>query len=238
MDYIEINLNIRLKQDIKYYNLPESLSRVINNFFKYNDKLMKFHKINKVKLYSYSLLEPIEKDKLYKKGKLYSFKIRFLSREILNDFYKSLIEMENTILSVVSRNFEVKTETKKISYIESLTPAIISVPYSKPLCYIDRRACNKGVLEKYLTSNAFRKYNVFKKVNRLTCDFIEDIEVINNKSIIFSYKGGVMIGNKFRIKIKEDDLSQELARMLISTGIGEKNTLSYGFCNPIYKEEA
>lgn len=235
MNYIELELNIRLKETIKLYNLSEKLSQGINKYFKYNEKTMDFHKDYGFKLYNYSLLTPIESDKLYKKGKVYNLTVRFMNKEILNDFYKSLIEIENSIFSIVNRNFVKKEFGEKIKYIETITPSIITVPFSNPVQYLDRKNCNKGVILKQLTDNSCKKYSKYLKNDTFYHNFIEDLEVLNNNPLIFSYKKGVMIGNKFRLKIKEDELSQKIAFLILGCGLAEKNSLSYGFCKAIYE---
>ncbi|MCT4508436.1 MAG: hypothetical protein N4A48_06690 [Tepidibacter sp.] len=52
----------------------------------------------------------------------------------------------------------------------------------------------------------------------------------NKKPIAFKYKGKKLIGNKFDITVKGDELSQTMGKIIISTGLLEKNALGYGCC--------
>ena len=61
-------------------------------------------------------------------------------------------------------------------------------------------------------------------------DFIENIKKINRKPVKIPYKNINILGNKFEVQIKEDPMSQNLAYLILSTGILEKNSQGFGFC--------
>ena len=233
MKYVEISLVLKLKEDILYRELPEKITNGFNYYFLINNKLKEIHKRNEFKLYSFGTLTPIEKDKVYKNNKCYNLTMRFMNVNLLNDFYKGLAEIENPIFSIVSRCFNIVNKSnEKISYIETLTPAVI--------CYknknLDVYTMDLELVKTRAISNINRKYAKFNNSDCLYHDFIEEVELLNEKSIVFNYKSGYIIGNKYRFKIKEDELSQKLAFTALATGILEKNSLSFGFCKSIMKE--
>ena len=240
MKYIEIDLGIKLKEDIKYYNLSEKISQGINKYFLYNEELTTFHEENKFKFYNFSLLTPIEKDKLYKKNKTYNLTLRFFNKEILNSFYESLLKIENSIFSVVNRNFRIIEQKEKIKYLETITPCVITLKkknINEPLRYLDVTTYDKKSVLNYLNGNSLKKYrNLIEDIDT-QYNFIEDVEILNKKSIIFSYKKGIIIGNKFKLKIKDDELSQKIAFLTLGSGLSEKNSLSYGFCKEYYEDQ-
>ena len=69
-------------------------------------------------------------------------------------------------------------------------------------------------------------------------NFIDEIEIKNLKpqSIYFKTvrnqkeKLVRLIGNKFKIVPKKDDLSQKLAFLSLGVGLGEKSSFGGGFC--------
>lgn len=233
MDYIKVNLSIKLKEDIKFFDLSEKLSQGVNKYFLYNEELKAFHKENKFKFYNVSLLNPIEMDKLYKKDKIYNLEIKFFDKKILNSFYKSLLEIENTIFSLVNRDYEIIKQDTPIREITSITPCVISLKKANPkdrILNLSVYDYKKEIAIEYLNANALRKYNKISGSNIENHYFIEDIEILNRKSFSFNYKRTKIISNKFKIKIKEDKVSQDIAFAVLGTGLGEKNSLCYGFC--------
>lgn len=233
MDYIKVNLSIKLKENIKFFDLSEKLSQGVNKYFLYNEELKTFHKENKFKFYNVSLLNPIEMDKLYKKDKIYNLEIKFSDKKILNSFYKSLLEIENTIFSLVNRDYEVTKQDTPIREIVSITPCVISLKKQNPkdkVLNLSVYDYKKDIAISYLNTNAIRKYNLITNSNIENHCFIEDIEILNRKSFSFNYKKTKIISNKFKIKVKEDKLSQDIAFAILGAGLGEKNSLCYGFC--------
>lgn len=230
MKYIELSLVLKLKEDIIYRELPEKLTHGFNYYFLINDKLKEIHKRNDFKLYSLGTLTPIEKDKVYKKNMCYNLTMRFMNTDILNDFYKGLSIIENPIFSIVSRCFNVVNRSDmEIDYIETLTPAVTTYNNKN----LDVKNMDLDLVRDRLISNINKKYAKLLNLDNAYFDFIDDIELLNNKSIVFGYKNGVIIGNKYKIKIKKDITSQELAFICLGTGILEKNSLSFGFCKAI-----
>ncbi|WP_238555808.1 hypothetical protein [Paenibacillus alvei] len=54
---------------------------------------------------------------------------------------------------------------------------------------------------------------------------------MNGKPIAYCYKGRKLLGNKFRLFIREDPWSQQLAHIVLGSGAAEKGAiLGAGFC--------
>lgn len=224
----EISLKIRLKEDITYRNLPLKLSQGINKCFLIDKKSMILHKKNRCKNYSYSLLTPIEKD-YYKADKFYDLTIRFLSLELANSFYEGVKTIDNTIFTlVVAKKKEIKSTDNIIKTLETINPTIITDNNR----YVDSAHLKKKLVIDRIVSNTNHKMNDFYGKNNITkYNFIEDVEPMSFQSSVFNYKkNGVLIGNKLRVKVKQDEKSQELAFIAYVSGLLEKNSLSFGFC--------
>ena len=230
MKYIELKILIKLKEDIALNCLAEKLSQAVNKYFTFNEKTKKFHKESGYKGYIFSSLMPLEKDKVYKKERVYSLFLNFLNLEILNDFYKSLLTIENDIFTVVNRSYAPIEINYKIKEIQSVTPVIITKPYTRPIRQVTADDYDAKYVKEQLINNTCKKYNSLFNESIKSYDFIEQIEILNRKSIVSRYKNGVLIGNKYKLTIKDDELSQKLAFIIMGCGLGEKNTLSFGYC--------
>jgi len=94
------------------------------------------------------------------------------------------------------------------------------------------------LLQQRLQANLEKKYKGYYK-NKLVPEqsFIQMIQVQNSKPISYSYKNIKLLGNKFRIIVNEDSVSQKLAFIAEATGLGEKSSSAgMGFCNANYLE--
>lgn len=226
MKFYELLVSITLKKDLNLKNIPEEMSKAINMLFLGNEELKELHKKNQVKLYSYSGLAPVEKDKLYKKGKEYLFKIRFINKDMARNFEDFLYDIENPLFETVRVSYTPRNIAGKIEKIYTLNPAVITLDKKNWI----RNDDELGFVKERILRNTNRKYNVLNNSNEPVYDFIEYIKITNNIAITYKYKSGFILGNKFRIGIKKDELSQELATLVLGAGLLEKNSLSFGFC--------
>jgi len=80
-------------------------------------------------------------------------------------------------------------------------------------------------LKKRIKNNLQKKYeNYFEEKLDMKDKFIEYIEIINKKPIVYKYKDFKVLGNKFNIKVGTSDESQKLAKLANAVGILEKNS--------------
>ena len=95
------------------------------------------------------------------------------------------------------------------------------------------------ILQNQLQKNLEKKLKLFYPEDmEATSNFIDKIEIKNVKpqSIYFKTirnqkeKLVRLIGNKFKIIPKKDDLSQKLAFLSLGVGLGEKSSFGGGFC--------
>lgn len=226
---LEMNINIVLNKDILVKDLPEQISAGINYFFTNNDKLKSYHKNNKIKLYSHSLLYPIEKQGLYFKDKPYSFKIRFIDLQLASMFYSSIRKLKADCFKVLSCNYSV-IEKQPIEFLYTRNPLIICNPETRKMITMKDKANDLEYVKSALIKNTNKKLSEIE-INS-NKDFIEEVSFLGDKYTHFYYfKDGLLLGNKYEIKIKQDEESQNIAYMLIGCGLAEKTSLSFGFVN-------
>ncbi|UZW14967.1 hypothetical protein OSC52_03740 [Clostridium pasteurianum] len=225
MNYYQLKITLELKTDIYFDEVTEKLSILLNKSMLYNDYLKSIHKVNTYKLYVFEGLSPFERDKTYKKGNFYMTRLRCIDEFIAQSFRECLKNTNTNEFEVLSVDIE-KIIFRPVKEIYNVTPAIASIE-GKPWT----NNMDIEIIKNSINSNTLKKIKIINGLEKvLEHDMIKAIEVKNIKPIAFKYKGKKLIGNKFNIKINEDDLSQMMAYIAISTGLLEKNSLGYGYC--------
>lgn len=149
--------------------------------------------------------------------------------------------MNNSFLIVLSA---IKKEIDQffIKELYSATPVIVSErkdDNGRQLYWSMDYNGDIEILQNQLQKNLEKKLKLFYPDDRDIMDnFIDKIEIKNQKpqSIYFKTvrnqkeKLVRLIGNKFKIVPKKDDLSQKLAFLSLGVGLGEKSSFGGGFC--------
>jgi CRISPR-associated endoribonuclease Cas6 len=186
------------------------------------------------KHYSFGSFYPIEKERVYKKGNSYEFRLRSPNESFIDTLSKTLRQnIDNPHFLIVEVN---KKMVKQffISELYSVTPVIVTVDRNRFWAKEDELI----ILYKQLQDNLEKKYfYLYKEKLKPIENFIQFLE-FKNKSfqtiqINKTYKSGEKVkffGNKFRIVPHEDETSQKLAFLALSCGLGEKNSFGGGFC--------
>jgi len=231
MNYFELNISFYLKKDINFVDSFETLSKYINFTICDISKNIDFHTSNKFKHYSFGGFYPIEKDKVYKKGKIYTVKLRALDKEFITTLLNDLRQnINNSYIQAI--NIDIKKYNQHfITELYSITPVVVTMKNKRFWMKEDELL----TLYKQLQQNLLNKYKSFyNKELKPTQDFIQLFEIKNNRSqtiqITRDEKKIRLFGNKFRIIPNEDEVSQKLAFMALACGLGEKNSYGGGFC--------
>ncbi|MEW9096963.1 MAG: CRISPR-associated endoribonuclease Cas6 [Clostridiaceae bacterium] len=226
MEVYELVLKVFLLKSIESSNALEKISEIIDKTLAKDEKFLDFHDANKFKYYSYTSFFPIEKDKIYREGRIYSIKIRALRKDLVEYLKKNLVNEYTE--HVKSLTLEYKIINKKhIEKIYSITPVIMKT--------------NKGYWKGNLSLTEFErrtKENLIKKYNDyFNTKIDEDFELFrmikfeNNKPISCLYKNIKILGDKLTINIAENSTAQELTYFALGAGILEMNSRGYGFVN-------
>jgi CRISPR-associated endoribonuclease Cas6 len=136
-------------------------------------------------------------------------------------------DYESSDMRIVSTEIR-EIKQKHIDFLETITPAIVTVD-GKPWL-LDGDIL---LLVQRIHANAEKKFKFFcnEEIGEVEDYFIEKLKILNKKPACYSYKGIKLLGNKFRIKVNEDEKSQKLAFIVLSSGLSEKNSsLGAGFC--------
>ncbi len=238
MIYYELKCSTYLKQDIHLYDTFDTISKFINYTMLSNSLLQSLHLDRNIKFYVFNTFNKIEKDKIYKKGKIYNFEIRSPNKELLKLLSKYIkSNVNNHKLLVVESNLKI-VNIDKIESLTTLTPTIIT---TNGMFWTIKDNGDINILIKQLHNNLERKYNKFynSKLNSKE-NFIDTIQLLNSFTIPIKItknkKDIFLLGNKFKIKPKQDEISQKLAFMALSCGLGEKNSFGGGFCKNITQQ--
>jgi len=203
----------------------EKISNFIDTGLGKNDKMLDFHESRGFKNYSHSGFKEIEKDKIYKKGKIYTFSIR-CADVVLREYLTKTLPCTSTgtmkgIITTVK--FIPKMYIEKIY---TLTPALLKLEAGYWRGEIDF-----SIFEKKITENAIKKAKSI--IGEFDKDFVlfKDIKILNQKPIASRYKNISLLGDKFELCIADNEKAQQIAYILLATGVLEGNPRGYGFVN-------
>jgi CRISPR-associated endoribonuclease Cas6 len=226
MQYFELNCTAYLIKDMYFDEANEIIGKHIANGMSLDKDLLDIHQGKGYKFYVYDSLFPREEDKVYKKGRIYVFKIRSIDKTLISKIAKVITKVTPIYFQIIST--ELKTYNQFfINELYTVTPAVLTV---------DNRFWTRGdsieLLTRRIEDNLIKKYqDYYEETLELSENFIQGIEFKNYKPIGLKYKNIRLIGNKFSILVSEDEISQKLAFTALGTGLLEKNSSNgMGFC--------
>lgn len=223
MQYYNIKVAVLLKNDTQAFENYEKISKLISASMLKDQALKQLHEENRYKNYVFCNLYPIEKDGIYKAGNIYTFQIRTIDFKLGLKIKQVLNNFQNEEFKVIVSDIESSTQ-RKINTLATLTPAIITSDKGDYLINNDMQLVKERIL-----ANAQKKYNQLYN-EKIDMDFIKSIKQTNNKPIKIPYKNINILGYKFEIEVKDDPISQNLAYLILSVGLLEKNAEGFGFC--------
>ena len=229
MEIFQIRLKVYLLKSIELIDCQSEVTSLIDQVFGENEETIAFHRGRQFKNYTFDLLHPIEKDKIYKKDKIYTLTIRTANSELANLFSNKLAMMHTE--KIKSLTTEVKLiHQKQIEKIYSITPIVIKT---------DNGYWKKSMsFDQYIDSirvNLIKKYNEYYKTKmNEDFDLFTGINKINRMPIKCKYKNISFLGDKFEMQVAPNKNAQELAMLAIGTGVGTSNSRGYGFVNYRY----
>ncbi len=220
MKYYELLTTVFLQKDIDYQEINWRIGELINQSMYFSDDLKKLHKENKIKYYVFSGLSPIEKEKIYKKGRVYFFRLKSLNKSFIEKIKFNYSKINNDFFHIVASEIN-DYQQKFITNLYTLNAAISTLDNNGYW----KKGNGLEFLKKRIKNNLQKKYeNYFEEKLELKDEFIEYIEIINKKPIVYKYKDFKVLGNKFNIKVGTSDESQKLAKLANAVGILEKNS--------------
>lgn len=223
---IELFVKVYLLENIDLDNTAEEIRKLIDNTLVIEEKYKEFHNKNKFKNYSFNLLYPLEKDKIYKKDCIYTFIIRTVDSELGIYFMNNLKNQYSNKIKVITMSKKVLPK-KHIESIYSITPIIAKFEDG-----YWRSSKTVEDLENRIRENLIKKYNEFtsSKIDE-NFELFNMIKFINKKPISMKYKNISLLGDKISFKVSENDMAQEIANFALGVGVGEINSRGFGFVN-------
>ena len=231
---------IRLKKDIFFKDLTTHITRFIDTNLSNNSEMYNYHNSKIYKEYCFDSLFPLEEDKIYKKDKEYFFRIRSINQKIANYFLDTLLSFQTIDIECLSLNAKT-IEKKLIEKLYTITPILMKTDegyWQYSMTFED--------FEKRLKINCLKKYLYFTQKNgdlevdkellkKLGEDKSDDIDLftnikfINKKPITIIYKGRKLVGDKIELQVANNERAQDIAYMLLGTGLLENCTRGCGF---------
>ena len=182
---------------------------------------------NQFKNYCISGFKEIERDRIYKEGKVYSFSIRCISKEFAEFLCRQLSKADTNTMKGLVCDYKVIPHMY-IDRLYTVTPAVVQIQeggYWRNKITIDE-------YERLLFENSVKKYNSITG-NKLDENFklYDTITFLNKVPIKTNYKSIQLLGDKVELTINSDERAQAVAYMLLGTGALLKNSRGYGFVN-------
>ena len=226
MKVYEIKIKLFLLKDIELTEAQSRIASFIDSSFGKTEKLIEFHERNSFKNYCFDLLYPVEKDKVYKKGQIYTLRIRTINKFLADFFSNKLVNCyDSNFKALVS---EIRIIPKKpIEKLYSITPIVL-----KNETGYWRDSISFEDFERRIKENLIKKYNTAldTKIDE-NFDLYTGIEFINHKPISVKYKNIKLLGDKISINVGDDSRAQDLAYAALGCGLSEMNSRGLGFLN-------
>lgn len=222
---IELELRVFLMKDIVSNRSLESISKLIDKSLLKTKKYADFHKENKYKYYNFCSFWPLETNKIYKKGNIYSVRIRTIDEELSKYFEKYLVNEYTDSMKalIIKRKYLPRKHIKKIY---NITPSIAK--------FEEGYWRNVQPLETYedrIKGNIVKKYNTFFNT-KISEDFelFNIIRFDNIKPISTKYKNITLLGDKMTLYVAENKIAQEMAYFILGVGLLEMGSRGFGYC--------
>lgn len=222
MEVFELELKVFLRRNIKRKYASEKLANFISSYMSTKEEYLELHKSKEFKGYIFDSLKPLERE-AYKAESNYTFSIRTVDVNFINFLLDGIENYSNEDFKSLTCRVK-KIKKAHIAKLYSLNPVIIK---DDGYWRVNKKSID--FFEKRICENAFKKYKKFYNKELVESKFYSNIVFTNEKPVGFSYKKVTLLGDKVELEIKDDLISQEIAYMLIGTGIGENNSQSCGF---------
>ncbi|WP_432408179.1 CRISPR-associated endoribonuclease Cas6 [Wukongibacter sp. M2B1] len=226
----QLKITVLLRKDVHFRESSYRISELINKSLLGNADMKDKHRKNEYKFYVFDNLFPRSEDKFYRKDRLYVFNIRTPLEKIRNNLADLLVSVTTNFFTVVSIA-KPRMEVGIIKELMTVTPAVMTIDGSYWTLDRDLEELKQGI-----NNNLLKKYKTLygEKEDLMENKFFYDVEILNQKPIGIKYKNISFLSHKIKLKIKEDDESQNLAKLALATGILERNSsCGMGYC--IYK---
>ena len=220
----QIRMKLFLLEDIAVNRIQEKVTTFLDKGFGSNEKLITFHEENKYKNYCYDQLYPLEADKVYKKGKIYTLTIRTIDIELAKYFKNICVNNYTKEMKGLTADIRILPK-KMLETVYALTPLVIKTHEG-----YWRASMDLSKWEERVKVNLIKKWNRFnnEKIDE-NFDLYTSIEFKNKIPVSVTYKNIKLLGDKIQLTVADNEIAQNLMYMALGTGIGEMNSRGLGF---------
>lgn len=224
----ELKLKVHVNEDVHFTKSLGELGDWLKKAFEDDVDLSTIHGSRGYKGYVFSNLFRGEKDGVYKRGYVYTWVIRGISRDMLVAIQRALKNERGGMFTYLSGSINAFSPKDRglIEKLKTLNPIVLTdkgIRLSE-FDVIDVKNAIEGNIEK--------KYRDYVGGDIRGHEFISRIEVVSRQPLGLKYKDVTYLGLQYEIYVKEDALSQAYAELALSMGLGEKNSaLGAGYVN-------
>lgn len=226
MQVYQIRIKLYMLTDVALNRIQTNLTAFIDKGFLENEELLQMHEENRFKNYCYDLPYPVEKDKIYKKGKIYTVTVRTIDPKLAKYFQEVCVNSYTDEVKGLTSEIWIIPK-KVIDFLYTLTPVILKD--------------DKGYWRKHMQLAEFEnqlKVNLIKKWNTFTGEKLSEdfslytlLEFLNETPVPMEYKSIKLLGDKIRLQIADNETAQKLAYMALGTGLLSMNSRGAGYVN-------
>ncbi|OCS86665.1 CRISPR-associated endoribonuclease Cas6 [Caryophanon tenue] len=223
----EIKVKLYITKNITNEESSAEIVKLIDASLLQDATMKTLHEERGYKPYVMNSFYPIEKDCIYKEGKIYTVIIRTISQSFKQHCETILCNTYTDRLKVLSVTVN-KWRTGIIDKVYSITPIVLKFDDTGYW----KNQYTVADFERLLKDNLYKKYKHF-----FSEEIVEEVELYTNiqldnkKPIGMKYKNVTLLGDKVTIHVAANETAQKLFFMALGTGIGHNNSRGAGFIN-------
>lgn len=215
-----MRVSLCVKKNIPYGDVSERLGNWLNLSFLSDVDLKALHAVDRIKGYSFGMLAPREKDGVYKEETIYTWQIRAVELDVLT-------KIRGVIQRTLSEDFALLRVTPVYDTKEGLVLSLTSTTATilRGIESYKQDELNLDEVLRLLNGNGIHALNNVKDLDvSREHAWVKGIEVLTNTAMMVTYKGVKLRGHRYRVHVNPDELSQEITRVVIGSGLGEKSS--------------
>jgi CRISPR-associated endoribonuclease Cas6 len=234
MEVNEINVKVYVLKNILLEQVLEDISKLIDKSFYKNENMKDFHEHNAMKNYCFNGLYPTDiKGKIYKEGCIYNFQLRCIGSKLKDHFLKFLSnEYTSNMKVLVCKNRSIPK--RPIDKIYSITPIVAKMQGGKKTSYW-RDSYTETEFFEYIRTTSIKKYEVLtgQSLDR-NLKLFNYIKIDNRKPMAINFKQKKILGDKITLRLETSNEAQNIAYILLATGVADMCPRGYGYMNYQY----
>ena len=223
---MQIRIKVYLLVEIPAEKMQAEIASLIDRSLVQDEYYAEYHERNQYKMYCLGSCYPVEADKIYKQGNIYTVTIRTIDAGLARYFAERTVNSHTGMMKALTSQVSVIAQ-RPIDILWTLTPAVIK--------------CEGGYWRDFLSVEQYEerlRVNLQKKWNQYygerqwgEFELFTGLEFLNQHPIAVEYKGIRLLGDKLRLHVAGNEKAQSLAQLAVGTGLAELNARGAGFCN-------